>query len=336
MLTACGAAHRGIEPGAAAPVPRVTTVGVLRGWALGWALGGEVHVAVADSGVATAVYEGLARHALTDAPATFAAATAHRALIAVAAAELPLRRAGAPDAVILHAGGGTGALLELVRLHRAGACGAALPVVELVYRFPAGATGPVPPPHAPVLAALREPLPRADAAGGGAAGRQPPRAHAARLAATVALAAESLAARAAGEVPGAPLAGRLALDPESAVDAADVIALTHDGRRHAVAVRVRFLAPTGDTTLVTAVAVTDSGGRDLSWIITPRRFALAAPPADAARHGLRGTVGGALGIVLVREVAEVAAAGSRLLAVAVAPDRTPRVLAAQPLALRCP
>jgi hypothetical protein len=143
----------------------------------------------------------------------------------------------------------------------------------------------------------------------------------------------------------APL-GTIALDPDRATDAGEVLPLPrrHPPGHYAVGFRVRFAEPSGDTVLVTGIAESDTSLRALHWLMWPVRARLVRgmmpPGRNGVRYSLRGTVGGLRGpgggpvpLLLVHEVAEVAARDSRATAVE---SGGGRVVAAQPLALRCP
>ncbi len=105
--------------------------------------------------------------------------------------------------------------------------------------------------------------------------------------------------------------------------------------------RARYVTAATDTMFVTGVAVTDVELRDLRWVIRPLRVGLrggrmrAPARRPAVRYSVRGAVAGAGGgmLLLLDEIADVLVRDSRTTAVDPA---TRRVLAAQPLALRCP
>lgn len=127
----------------------------------------------------------------------------------------------------------------------------------------------------------------------------------------------------------------LTVDPDKAADAGEIIFLGNG--RYAVGFRARFLA-VNDTLLVTGVAVTDTGAHNLRWVVPPQRSRLTngmMASGRATRYSLRGAVGGTGGgtLLLVNEIADVSPRDSR--ATAIDPE-TGRVVAAQPLALRCP
>jgi hypothetical protein len=131
--------------------------------------------------------------------------------------------------------------------------------------------------------------------------------------------------------------GSLALDPDKAADAGEVVTLRKD--RYAVGLRARFLTADRDTVLVTGVAVTDTGVHTLRWVIGPLRSRLSngmTSEGGPARYSLRGVVtgpGGDDALLLLDEIADVAPRESR--ATAVDPDSR-HVIATRPLALRCP
>jgi hypothetical protein len=128
----------------------------------------------------------------------------------------------------------------------------------------------------------------------------------------------------------------LVLDADQAADAGEVVPL---GSRYGVGFRARFLTGSSDTTLVTGVAATDLELRELRWVVPPQRTRLTGgmiPRTSAGRrYSVRGTVSGPGGgtLLLLNEIADVSARDSRAMAVDPA---TRRVVAAQPLALRCP
>src|SRR2546422_115757 len=251
-LAGCGGRGLGgVDPRAAAPAPRVLSSSAISGAAIGWSLGGEVHVFVVDD-------------------------------------SFEQRRFAPP---------------------------AQSPVVALF-----GSSS--------ILAqdvSLPSPLPT-DAR--------------VRLLGRVAARAAHMTSRASPE---RALAGALTVDPDRAADAGELLPTA--GRdpelRYALAIRARFLESSGDTTLVTGVAVADSAGAQLRWGMRPVRFRLRVGLAESesgmagVRYVLRGTglaPGDAGELLLIDEVNDASPAASR--ALAVDPWRR-RVLAAQPLALRC-
>ena len=337
-LAACGRpALPGIVPDAEPRPPTVHAGGRFDGAALGWTLGSEVHVFIADDDVTRRVYALTVSPAMGgDYPTPFDSAFAGRRVLTLDGARVPGRDAnpGYYDATILHRSGAVPAGLILIRLHRPGNCGIPGAVTELVYGFPQAALPAVPPAHTSVAALFRVP---AYVRGG-----PPPntiasldRDAARRLATRVAQAGESLTA---GSTPRAePLARRLALDADLAADAGDVVPLaaTPD-RRYAVAVRARFRTVEGDTVFVSGIAITDTTLTGVHWVTRPVRARLARGLlANGVRYVLRGAVvyppsGGEL--LLVDRIADVEAERARSLAV---DPWTRRVVAAQPLALRC-
>ena len=293
--------------------------------ALGWSLGGEAHVFIADDGFARAFYRELTGNGrLTD-------ALEGRLLVAVEART-------ARSATVLSMNGAAPARVTLARFHAPQTCGYAGIVTELVLAFPpGGAAGrSAPPSHVTVVALLDAPP---FAAGAGPARPGLSAADARALVRRVADRAE-IATR------GAPL-GLLhppTLDADRAADAGEVVAL---GPRYGVGFRATFVpGSSADTTLITGVAATDLELRNLSWVVGPERMRLhggmITSPLAAKRRGgqgvrysVRGTVSGPGGgtLLLLDEIADVSARDSRAMAVDPA---TRRVVAAQPLALRCP
>ena len=126
------------------------------------------------------------------------------------------------------------------------------------------------------------------------------------------------------------------LDAEQAADAGEVVAL---GSRYAVGFRARFVTPAGDTLLISGVAATDVDLHALRWVVRPQRARLVGGmmtrTSAGRRYSLRGALMGQGGepLLLLDEIADVAPRDSRATAVDVA---SRRVIAAQPLALRCP
>ncbi len=226
-------------------------------------------------------------------------------------------------ATVLSARGAAPARLTLARFHAAQTCGPSTLVTELVLAFPPGGIGGrTPPSHVNVVALLDAPP---------ASGPPPEvtplsRTRALELVRQVAQLAESRAT----------LLGSFMLDPDKAEDAGEVIPLSNN--RYAVGFRGRFLASDGDTLLVTGLAVTKRDAQELRWVLRPLHSRLSNGMAAAkgpARYSLRGAVTGVDGraLLLVDQIADVAPRDSR--ATAVDPE-TGRVVAAQPLALRCP
>lgn len=140
-----------------------------------------------------------------------------------------------------------------------------------------------------------------------------------------------------------PSAGLLhapSLGADLAIDAGEVVPLRG---RYAVGFRASFVRTVGestiDTLLITGVAVTDPDLRHLHWVVRPIRLRLVrgmiARGTAGRRYSVQGAVtssgGGAL--LLVDEFADVSPRDSRATAVDV---DSRRIIAAQPLALRCP
>ncbi|MGH7567425.1 MAG: hypothetical protein ACREL9_00430 [Gemmatimonadales bacterium] len=352
---ACGGGLPGLAPEAQLARPPIVYPGArFSGAALGWTLGSEAHVFVTDAGFAQQLYTTALRLRLEgDRPALVAAAFGERRLLTLAASRVPRRPRdpGYYDASILHRGGAVPAALELIRMHRPGNCSAPGIVTELVYSIPQAALPVAPPSQTAVVALFRTPAllvsrPVAEGRGGSGA---PARALARRVITRVARAAERLTANGpqAG-IPAEPLArgGELALDPELAADAGEIAVLpATTGRRPlAAAFRARFRTPEGDTVLVSGVALTDSTGRGPHWVLRPVRERLVGGLVrrpGGTRYVLRGAVAyppAAGELLLVDRIADVAPADSR--ALVVEPERGgtgggARVVAAQPLALRC-
>lgn len=287
--------------------------------ALGWSLGGEAHVFVTGDRYARDFYRELTRKGgLSD-------SLARRALVTV--------EPGKPHiATVLSAYGAAPALLTLARFHASGTCGYSGLVTELVLAFPPGGTpsGSTPPSHTTVVALLdEEPF----TASAHAPGAKLTRAATRDLVNRVAQRAESLS-----RGPRAALVRQLTVDADQAADAGEVVAF---GSRYAVGFRARYTTPTGDTVLVTGIAATDIELRKLHWVIRPKRLPLRGDMITgkgqerAKRYSLRGAVPAAEGrtLLLLDEIADVSVHDSRATAVDV---DTRRVIAAQPLALRCP
>ena len=289
--------------------------------ALGWSLGGEAHVFVAGDRYARDFYReltGTGGGGLTD-------SLARRALVAVEARK-------PRSATVLSANGAAPARLTLARFHARGTCGYAGMVTELVLAFPPGGTrsGSTPPSHVIVVALLD---------GSPFAGSAPaPRATLTRsgtrdLVNRVAQRAESVSRGSR-----ATLVRQLAVDDDQAADAGEVVPF---GGRYAVGFRARYATADRDTVLVTGVAATDLELRELHWVIRPQRLPLRGGMLTGTRtdggkrYSLRGAVPGSAGstLLLVHEIADVAVRDSRATAVDV---DTRRIVAAQPLALRCP
>ncbi len=277
--------------------------------ALGWSLGGEAHVFITGNRFARNFYQQLTsdRHLLDS--------LQHRVLVAVDAR-------AAESATVLSAYGAAPARLTLARFHAPQTCGAAEAVTELVLAFPPGGAGghSTPPSHVTVVALLDRP-----AFAGGAGPSRPALARAAAL--------DLLSRVVQRAEPTKPLR-TLVLDADQAADAGEVVPLASG---YAVAFRARF--PSGnDTVLVTGVATTDLALQRLRWVREPERWRLVAGMVrtkPGTRYSLRGAVAAPGGdrLLLLDEITDVSARDSRATAVDPA---TRRVMAAQPLALRCP
>ena len=232
---------------------------------------------------------------------------------------------------MLSASGAAPARLTLARFHARGTCGYSGIVTELVLAFPPGGTrsGRTPPSHVTVVALLEgSPF----AASTGAPQATLTRAGTRDLINRVAQRAES-----ASRGSRATLVRQLTVDDDQAADAGEVVPF---GGRYAVGFRARYVTANGDTLLITGVASTDLELRDLRWVTRPQRLPLrggmiTGARADGKRYSLRGTVPGSAGstLLLVHEIADVSVGDSRATAVDV---DTRRIVAAQPLALRCP
>jgi hypothetical protein len=294
--------------------------------ALGWSLGGEAHVFVTGDRFARGFYRELTGSgSLRD-------SLARRTLIAVE------DRTGRV-ATVLSANGAAPGRLTVARFHAPQACGQTETVTELVFAFPpgGGAGHSTPSPHATVVALMGAPP---FAGGAGTLSPALSRRRGLELLTRVAQRAESLTGPPSLR---ATLIGSLELDPDRAADAGELVPLLRHGSapRYAVGVRARFLAAS-DTVLVTGVADVDPELRDIHWVVRPLRARLAGgmiPSAGAGsravRYSLRGAVAGPGGqsLLLLDEIADVSARDSRAMAI---DPGTRRVVAAQPLALRCP
>lgn len=337
---ACGGGPPGLAPDTAPAPPLVAHAdGHLDGAALGWTLGSEVHLFVADSAFTQQIYDSLIRPRLgAKAPGSPDSAFAPRGILTLGADHIASRPTmpGYYDATILFPGGASPAALVLVRLHQPGRCGAASAVVELVYSFPQAAAPLVPQPHTTVVGYFREPAffaeqRRPAATPADSAGR--------RLLAG--LARTAVHRTAPHGAPSEPLVAPLAADPDAEADAGDVQRLS-DGS-YAAALRARVVTGPGDTALVSGVALIDGNGRPGRWLLGPTRTPLrggfmrgAVGRPAAPRYVLRGVVAfpperGAL--LLVDAVFDVSPRGSRSIVV---DPRSTRVVATQPLALHCP
>jgi hypothetical protein len=297
--------------------------------ALGWSLGGEAHVFVADDRFARDFYRQLSRgKELMD-------ALEGRPLVAVDARD-------SRGVTVLSANGAAAARLTLARFHAAQTCGSPAIVTELVLAFPAGGAGgrSTPPSHMTVVALLDKP-PFA-----GRSGTQRPGLSTRDAMALIRRVADRAEVSTRG--PSLGLLHPPTLNADQAADAGEVVALRS---QYAVGFRATFSATVAenqiDTTLITGVATTDLDLHELRWVVGPRRMRLHAGMiasragvvkqmrGQGVRYSLRGAVvsSGDGALLLVDEIADVSARDSRVTAVDVG---TRRVVAAQPLALRCP
>src|SRR2546428_2862427 len=139
-LAGCGGRGLGgVDPRAAAPAPRVLSPSEIRGAAIGWSLGGEVHVFVVDDSFAQQAYARLstARMLLRRADVRAALDQSTSGLITIRDQQLeapPLQR-GVRTAWILSRGRLAAGELTLIRIHTASACAQSQMVTELVYRL---------------------------------------------------------------------------------------------------------------------------------------------------------------------------------------------------------
>ena len=286
--------------------------------ALGWSLGGEAHVFVADDRFARDFYRQLTRGKdLMD-------VLEGRPLVAVDARD-------SRGVTVLSANGAAAARLTLARFHAAQTCGSPAIVTELVLAFPAGGAGgrSTPPSHMTVVALLDTP-PFA-----GRSGTQRPGLSTRDAMALIRRVADRAEVSTRG--PSLGLLHPPTLNADQAADAGEVVAL-HS--QYAVGFRATFSATVGensiDTTLITGIATTDLDLRDLHWVVRPRRLRLhgAMIMGQGVRYSLRGAVAGPGGgsLLLLDEIADVSARDSRA---TVVDPTTRRVVTAQPLALRC-
>ncbi len=336
-VTGCGGRGLpGLAPDAGPDRAPAAFADGFKGAALGWTLGSEIHLFLADSDFTLRVYARMVRPRMAGAPPSLDAAFRGRAVVSLAAESLATR----DRATILSAGGAVPAELRLIRLHASGDCLVPGPVTELVYAFSPEALPAAPRSHTPVVGVLGL-APRRPTAGGRPIGQALSGDDARRYIRAAALAAERLTAR--GTAPAWPLAAQIAVDPEVASDAGEVFSIGHSsvGASLAVGFRVRFLEANGDTVLVSGVAVTDRAGHETDWVLAPVRaplhgglLARVATLPPPARYSLRGVVFEPTGdpMLLVDQVADVSPFDSRTLAVAV---DGPAIVASQPLALRC-
>lgn len=296
--------------------------------ALGWSLGGEAHVFVADDRFARDFYRQLTHN--SDLMDTLAG----QPLVAVDARN-------SSSLTVLSANGAAPARLTLARFHAAQTCSSPTIVTELVLAFPPGGAGgrSTPPSHVTVVALL-------DAAPFvGGAGRPRPRLATADALALVRRVVDRAEVATRGRTLG--LLHPPTLDADQAADAGEIVALRS---QYAVGFRATFVATVAetkiDTTLITGVAVTDPDLRELHWVVRPQRLRLhrgmIVSPRSAEefarqrmRYSLRGAVTDAAGgaLLLIDQIADVSPRDSRATAVDAA---TRRVIATQPLALRCP
>lgn len=276
---------------------------------LGWSLGGEAHVFVADDRYARDFY-----HRITGG-AHLADSLGRRPLISVQGRSLRRR-----TAQVLSASGSAPASIALVRFHAPGRCGYQGIVTEFVLAFPPPSPY-APPPHEPVVALLT-----GMTFTGGTFPVQPPlsRQNGLKL-------LNDVVARAVGD---AALLRPLALDADQATDAGEIVPLH---LTYGVGFRARTLTSGGDTMLVTGVASTDRELHDLKWVIKPRRIRLTGgmiPTGNAGvRYSLRAPVAPGGVFVLIDEIVDVAASSSRATARSL---ESGDLWASQPLALRCP
>jgi len=240
----------------------------------------------------------------------------------------------ARSATVLSANGAAPARLTLARFHAPRTCGSAGIVTELVFAFPpGGAAGHSAPPSHVTVVALLDQTPFA-----GGAGKPRPALSTADATALIRRVADLAEVSTRG-----PTLGLLrppSLNSDQAADAGEVVALRS---QYAVGFRATFSATVAenkiDTTLITGVAVTDPDVRHLHWVVRPVRLRLVrgmiARTTSGVRYSLRGAVASAGGgaLLLVDEIADVSPRDSRVTAVDAA---TRHVVAAQPLALRCP
>jgi len=240
----------------------------------------------------------------------------------------------ARSATVLSANGAAPARLTLARFHAPRTCGSSALVTELVFAFPpGGAAGhSAPPSHVTVVALLDQP----PFAGG--AGKPRPALSTAEATALIRRVADRAEVSTRG--PAIALLHPPSLNADQAADAGEVVALRS---HYAVGFRATFSGTVAenkiDTTLITGVAVTDPDVRHLHWVVRPVRLRLVrgmiARTTSGVRYSLRGAVASAGGgaLLLVDEIADVSPRDSRVAAVDAA---TRHVVAAQPLALRCP
>jgi hypothetical protein len=331
-LAACVRGPGGLDPRLEPPVGAA---------ALGWSLGGEVHVFIADDSFAQRTY----RHGTTRVsgrPADVRVALDQRpnGIVTLPGPQLEERPLDRPmsTASILSRGRLARGDLTLIRIHAGRTCAQLRLVTELVYRLNGDQERFAPPAQSPVVALF-------GAAPGVGVTERLPAAPAPGTRNDILAAAARRAARATSRTSRdeeTPLAATLAADPDRAADAGELLPVAgpDPDRRYAVAIRARVLEPGGDTVLVTGVALSDSAAVGLRWVMRPLRFRLKGGLAQAGagpgpvRYALRGTAfhPGSGELLLVGVVDDAAPDASRILAV---DTRRGRVIAAQPLALRC-
>jgi hypothetical protein len=322
LAAGCGGAMHGLPPDA--PVtqpPAVRADGRLSGVALGWSLGGEVHLLVPGDDFARALYERI------EGARPYDSAFIRRPLITFDADSL--RRDARDDpaaATILSSGGAVPARLSLVRWHAAAMCSPPGVVTELVYRYDQGDLPRVPRAHSIVIGVLGT---RQEA-------RALPSRRRRRIDSTaVLLDRMALAAGRSGRSRDTVvLLVRPVSDPDRAIDAGEAIPLDSSGSPLATGVRARIRTTRGDTLFVGGIALAGSG-RHFTWVIGPLRAPLSGGVTSARRPVLRGATAGLRAhhsLLIVDEMADVAAADSRTIVV---DPGTRRLLASQPLALRC-
>jgi len=336
LLLALGACAPGPPPEGLAPTAMparsrsADAAGRFEGVALGWSLGGEVHLYVADSAFSRQVFERLIRPRLLHDAAPPDSAFAQRDVLSLDADSLPRLARDSIDATILAETGAVPAQLSLVRLHAPGVCAAGGPVTELVYRLRPEDLAYGPRAHTPVVGLLRATSSRPVAA------TFPPAPTAARaqtLLIVTALAASRVTTELAA--PGEGLLALPTLDAEREDDAGEVLALAVAPgveSRVAVAVRARF-GIGADTSRVSGVALTDGAQTVRGWVLAPIR-ARGGSSAGALRYVLRGRVADPPGgtLLLVDRIDDVRPGDSRVLVVDPAHGR---LLTTQPLALNC-
>jgi hypothetical protein len=219
--------------------------------------------------------------------------------------------------------------VTLARFHARNTCRYDGIVTELVLAFPPAAATErgrsTPPSNAPVVALLD-----AEQVAGFAGPRRP---------ALGRVAALELVNRVVRHLDStAKLVRPLVLDADQSADAGEVVPT---GSQYGVGFRARLVTSASDTMLVTGVVLTDLELTTLRWVVRPQRTRLVGgvvagkAGSSAKRYSLRAAVVGRSGepILLVDEIAEDALRDSRATAVDAGKRR---VIAAQPLALRCP